>query len=224
MEKILIIEDEENIRSFILINLKRYGYSVLEAESGEMGLQLLREHHDISLILLDIMMPGIDGFQVCKQIRETNQQIGIIMLTAKTMELDKVQGLLNGADDYVAKPFSPNELIARIQSLLRRIHIQTKDKMKGLSLDRAQRCLIKDEKKIELSPTEYDILSLLDMAKGEAISRHDILDEVWGVNYLGDPKIVDVNIRRIRRKVEINPSEPDFIQTIWGFGYKWVKE
>ncbi|KRG12000.1 response regulator transcription factor [Lederbergia galactosidilytica] len=222
MKKILIVEDEENIRGFIVVNLKRYGFNVIEAGSGEAGLDLLAEHPDISLILLDIMLPGMDGIQVAKIIREKNQQIGIIMLTAKTLEEDKVHGLLNGADDYISKPFSPNELIARIQSLLRRIHIQQPE-IKGLSLNRQQHSLLKDGKKVELSPTEYEIMSILDLAKGKPVNRNDILDEVWGLNFPGDTKIVDVNIRRIRQKIEDNPSTPEFIQTVWGYGYVWAK-
>lgn len=224
MEKILIIEDEENIRGFITISLKRYGFFVLEAESGEDGLELLKKHPDISVLVLDIMLPNMDGFAVAKKIRETNQHIGIIMLTAKTMESDKVFGLVNGADDYISKPFSPNELIARINSLLRRVRVHKTIVTPGLKLDRAQRCLLKDGAKIELSPTEYEILSILDLAKGKAVSRNDILDEVWGLDFPGDPKIVDVNIRRIRQKTEDTPSAPKYIKTVWGYGYKWEKE
>lgn len=223
MEKILIIEDEENIRGFITINLKRYGFSVLEAESGEEGLLLIENNPDISILVLDIMLPGINGFEVAKQIREINQRIGIIMLTAKTMESDKIFGLANGADDYISKPFSPNELIARIHSLLRRMRIYKTKEQPDLKLDRAQRCLLKDGVRIELSPTEYEILSILDLAKGQAVSRNDILDEVWGLDFPGDPKIVDVNIRRIRQKAENTPSAPKYIQTVWGYGYKWGK-
>ncbi|WP_062105798.1 response regulator transcription factor [Bacillus niameyensis] len=223
MEKILIIEDEENIRGFIEINLKRSGYSVLQADSGEDGLQLLYQHGDVAIVLLDIMLPGIDGFEVGRKIREYNQDVGIIMLTAKTMESDKVHGLLNGADDYIPKPFSPNELIARIKSLLRRVPVHEMEEKPLLTLNRKQRCLYKKGEEIELSPTEYDILSILDLAKGKAVSRNDILDEVWGLNFAGDSKIVDVNIRRIRQKAEEDASQPQYIQTVWGYGYKWVK-
>ncbi|WP_042146288.1 response regulator transcription factor [Paucisalibacillus sp. EB02] len=223
MEKILIIEDEESIRGFITINLKRYGFTVMEVETGEEGLQLLEKNPDTSIILLDIMLPGIDGFEVAKRIRETNQQMGIIMLTAKTTESDKILGLVTGADDYIPKPFSPNELIARINSLLRRINLNKTNVVSGVKLDREQRCIQKDGIKIELSPTEYGILSILDLAKGKAVSRNDILDEVWGLDFPGDPKIVDVNIRRIRQKIEDTPSDPKYVQTVWGYGYKWEK-
>lgn len=221
MEKILIIEDEESIRGFITLNLNRYGFKVLEADCGEDGIALLKKNPDISIVVLDIMLPGIDGFDVAKTIRETNQLIGIIMLTAKTMESDKVFGLANGADDYVLKPFSPNELIARIQSLLRRIRIFDAQKVSGLKLDYDQRCLQKDGVIVELSPTKFDILSILEKAKGKAIRRDDILDEVWGLDFPGDPKVVDVNISRIRQKTEDVPSDPKYIQTVWGYGYKW---
>ena len=220
MEKILIIEDEENIRSFIRINLKREGYLVFEAQTGEDGVQFLQENNDCSIVLLDIMLPGIDGFSVCNQIRAFNQTIGIIMLTAKTLEDDKIHGLLTGADDYIPKPFSPNELIARIQTLLRRV---PKMKQKNIiELDHHQRCLFKNDKKIDLSPTEYEIVTLLDKAKTKAIHRNEILDKVWGTTYVGDPKIVDVNIRRIRQKIESDTSNPEFLHTVWGYGYKWV--
>ncbi|WP_217585928.1 response regulator transcription factor [Lentibacillus saliphilus] len=223
MEKILIIEDEANIRGFITINLKRYGFYVLEAASGEDAFQILDAHQDISILVLDIMLPGMSGFEVAKRIRETNERIGIIMLTAKTMESDKVFGLVNGADDYISKPFSPNELIARINSLLRRVNVIEHKVDLGVQLDREKRCLRKDGATIELSPTEYQILSILDLAKGKAVSRNDILDDVWGLDFPGDPKIVDVNIRRIRRKIEDSPSVPEHIQTVWGYGYKWEK-
>ncbi|HLU21646.1 MAG TPA: response regulator transcription factor [Bacillaceae bacterium] len=226
MEKILIVEDEGNIRGFILINLKRHGYQVVEASSGEEALAILQNTPDISLVLLDIMLPGIDGFQVCKEIRQKNENIGIIMLTAKTTETDKVDGLLSGADDYISKPFSPNELVARIKTLMRRIihHHPVEKKETGIRLDRQNRCVYKNGTKIELSPTEYAILSILDLANGDAINRNDILDEVWGLDFPGDSKIVDVNIRRIRQKLEDDASNPTYIQTVWGFGYKWVKQ
>lgn len=223
MEKILVIEDEDNIRGFLTVHLRREGFDVIEAGSGEEGLRLLLEHPDTSLVLLDIMLPGIDGFQVAEEIRKQSQTIGIIMLTAKTMETDQVHGLNQGADDYIVKPFNLNELTARVHSLIRRIRVHQAPKETGIRLNRAERCLKKDGKIIELSPTEYQILSILDMAKGQAVNRNDILDEVWGLDFPGDPKIVDVNIRRIRQKVEDNPSDPKFIETVWGYGYKWKK-
>lgn len=223
MEKILVIEDEENIRGFIEVNLKRSGYNVLQAETGEDGLTLFKENPDTSIVLLDIMLPGIDGIEVGKIIRSKDEHVGIIMLTAKTMEEDKIQGLLSGADDYITKPFSPNELLARITSLLRRVSLNKTDLKTGLILNQQKRCLEKNGEIIELSPTEYEILSILQSEKGRAVSRNDILDEVWGLNFIGDPKIVDVNIRRIRQKVENDPSHPEYIQTVWGYGYKWVE-
>lgn len=220
MVKILIVEDEENIRSFIRINLKREGYEVFEVDNGEDGIQFLNENRDCSIVLLDIMLPGMSGFDVCEHIRTHNQTIGVIMLTAKTLEEDKINGLLTGADDYIAKPFSPNELIARIQTLLRRV--PPFKAIVTIELDHRQRCIKKDGNKIELSPTEYEILHLLNQAKTQALHRNEILDSVWGLHYVGDPKIVDVNIRRIRRKIELDPSNPRFLQTVWGYGYRWV--
>ncbi|RLQ95355.1 response regulator transcription factor [Falsibacillus albus] len=225
MNKILVIEDEENIRGFILVNLKRFGYQVFEAESAEDGLKIYEQNEDISVILLDVMLPGMDGFQACQQIREKDQSVGIIMLTAKTQEMDKVHGLMNGADDYVIKPFSPNELVARVQSLMRRMRSATNSSLKnethGVKVDLQKRIVKKDGVHIDLSPIEFSVLELLVTAQGSAISRNDLLDEVWGLNFAGDPKVVDVNIRRIRQKIEYDPSNPKMIETVWGFGYRW---
>lgn len=224
MKYILIIEDEEPIRGFIEINLMRYGYAVLQAGSAEEGIDLVKKAlPPIDIILLDVMLPGMNGFEACKEIRNWNPSIGIIMLTAKVQEMDKVHGLMNGADDYIPKPFSPNELIARIEALLRRINVHRikDDTHSPITLDEQKRLLFLQGKKIDLSPIEYELLSIIFKAKGEAISRNDLLDEVWGLQYAGDPKIVDVNIRRIRQKIEENPSNPHYILTVWGYGYRW---
>ncbi|MEI5909030.1 response regulator transcription factor [Bacillus spongiae] len=224
MRHVLIIEDEEPIRGFIEINLMRYGYGVLQAGSAEEGLKLLqKDHHSIDIVLLDVMLPGMDGFEACKKIREWNPSIGIIMLTAKVQEMDKVHGLMNGADDYISKPFSPNELIARIESLLRRMDVQKRQKnvQTPITMDEQKRLLFIKGKKVDLSPIEYELLSTIMRAKGGAISRNNLLDRVWGLHYAGDPKIVDVNIRRIRQKIEEDPSAPKYILTVWGYGYRW---
>jgi DNA-binding response OmpR family regulator len=223
LKRIMIIEDEESIRGFIEINLKRYGYSVLQADNAESGIEQLKQQESpVDIVLLDVMLPGMNGFDACKKIREWNRSIGIIMLTAKVQEMDKVHGLMNGADDYMSKPFSPNELIARIEALLRRIRpSQPEVKAPPVFLDESRRLLTVKGKDIELSPVEYDLISTILKASGKAISRHDLLDRVWGINYMGDPKIVDVNIRRIRRKIEEDPSAPRYLLTVWGYGYRW---
>ncbi|KAA0563121.1 response regulator transcription factor [Rossellomorea aquimaris] len=227
MKHILIIEDEEAIRGFIEINLMRYGYAVLQAGSAEDGIDLVKKAQPtVDIVLLDVMLPGMNGFEACKEIRNWNPSIGIIMLTAKVQEMDKVHGLMNGADDYIPKPFSPNELIARIEALLRRmnVHQVKEDNQSPITLDEQKRLLFVQGKKIDLSPIEYELLSIIFKAKGEAISRNDLLDEVWGLQYAGDPKIVDVNIRRIRQKIEEDPSHPHYILTVWGYGYRWNDE
>ncbi|MEW4369992.1 response regulator transcription factor [Paenibacillus sp. WLX1005] len=227
MSKVLIMEDEESIRSFIIINLKRNGFEVLETENGEQALHMLETVPDIDIALLDVMVPGIDGFEVCRRIREKNERIGIIFLTAKVQEQDKVYALSVGADDHVSKPFSPTELIARIQSLLRRVNVQRESNTKvsfesgPFTLDLISKQFKKSGKLIELTPTEFSLVQFFLEKENTPLSRDLLLDHVWGKEYMGDPKIVDVNIRRLRQKIENNPSEPEFLQTVWGHGYKW---
>ncbi|QWH17309.1 response regulator transcription factor [Bacillus mycoides] len=224
MSTILVLEDEIPIRSFIVLNLKRAGFYVLEASTGEEAFQMLSEH-TVDVALLDVMLPGIDGFQVCKTIREENEKMGIIMLTARVQDEDKVQGLGIGADDYIAKPFSPVELTARIQSLLRRIEVheeKTNTITSGpFSLNIIEERLYKGGQLVDLTPTEYMILQYLMNQASKPVSRDEILNMIWGTNYVGETKVVDVNMRRLRQKVECNPSEPEFIHTVWGKGYVW---
>lgn len=224
MTKILVVEDEENIRSFIKVNLKRHNYIVLEAGSGEDALAIAKEHQDIKIALLDIMLPGIDGFEVCEKLRNLYPSLGIIMLTAKGQEQDKIEGLTLGADDYIVKPFSPYELMARIEALLRRINLVNKTYTPAylittgpFRLDLTQRKLYKLDEEISLTPTEFAIFSLFAHNESTALSRDKILDEVWGEEYIGDIKVVDVNIRRIRRK--IGDDEHNHIESVWGYGY-----
>lgn len=227
MSKVLILEDEEAIRSFIVINLKRNGFEVLEAADGHEALHLLAAVRDIDIALLDVMVPGIDGFEVCRRVRETNERIGIIFLTAKVQEQDKVYALSVGADDHVSKPFSPTELIARIHSLLRRVNIHRETAAKvsfhsgSFTLDLISKQFKKKGQLIELTPTEFSLIQFFLEKENTPLSRDVLLDHVWGKEYMGDPKIVDVNIRRIRQKIENNPSEPAYLQTVWGHGYKW---
>lgn len=223
----MVLEDESSIRSFIVINLRRAGYEVVEAESGEEALERLKENPDTKVALLDIMLPGIDGFEVCRRIRASNSQIGIIMLTARSQEMDKVTGLMTGADDYVTKPFSPAELTARVDALYRRSGGEEKQADSGeifqppFLLNTRNRTLEKNGKRIKLTQVEYSVIKLFMDNPGKALSRDEILESVWGRDYYGEVKIVDVNIRRLRLKVEDDPTNPTYITTVWGYGYKW---
>ena len=226
MKKVLVLEDEDNIRSFIVINLRRYGYEPVEASTGEEALELLKQNPDVGIALLDVMLPGIDGFEVCRRIRASGAKIGIIMLTAKSQEMDKVNGLMTGADDYVTKPFSPSELIARLDALYRRLGTIMEDNsgiiLSGpFRLNPGNRIFEKNGVRIRLTQTEFAIMNLFMSNPGKALSRADILAEIWGNDYAGELKIVDVNIRRLRLKIEDDPTNPSYITTIWGFGYKW---
>ena len=226
MKKVLILEDEVSIRSFVVINLRRAGYDAIEAGTGMEALERLKENPDIGVAILDIMLPDIDGFEVCRTIRTTNKTIGIIMLTARTQEMDKVTGLMTGADDYVTKPFSPAELTARIDALYRRIGGDSSADAEVLSqgpfvLNVRNRTLEKEGVRIKLTQVEYAIMKLFMQNPGRALSREDILASVWGRDYEGELKIVDVNIRRLRIKIENDTANPVFITTVWGFGYKW---
>ena len=226
MKKVLILEDEVNIRSFVVINLKRAGYDVIEAGTGEEALEKLRMIPDIGVAILDIMLPDIDGFEVCRRIRASNKQIGVIMLTARTQEMDKVTGLMTGADDYVTKPFSPAELTARIDALFRRMGGDSNAGSELLKsgpfiMNTRNHTLEKNGNRIRLTQVEYAILKLFMQNPGRALSREDILSSVWGREYEGELKIVDVNIRRLRIKIEDDATTPTYITTVWGFGYKW---
>lgn len=226
MKKILVLEDETGIRSFVVINLRRSGYEPIEAASGQEALQRLEENQDIGVALLDVMLPDIDGFEVCRRIRATGSKMGIIMLTALDQEMDKVTGLMTGADDYVTKPFSPAELLARVDALYRRVGGDEQDDEAELTsgpflLNPRNRTLDKNSERVKLTQTEYAIMKLFMENPGRALSREDILTAVWGPEYKGELKIVDVNIRRLRIKIEDAPTLPVYITTIWGYGYKW---
>lgn len=230
MKKILVAEDEAAIREFVVINLQRAGYDVTEADCGEQALSLYEEQGDFDVAILDIMMPGIDGLTVCKELRKRSDEIGIIMLTAKTQEMDKVTGLMIGADDYVTKPFSPTELVARVDSVYRRVSLSKmrnenkfKDELTSgeFVLNIRSRTLTKSGRFIDLTQVEFQIMEYFFSNPSTALSRTDILKHVWGDEYFGEEKIVDVNIRRLRMKIEEEPSTPRHILTVWGFGYKW---
>ena len=227
MKKVLVLEDEANIRSFVVINLKRAGYEAIEAATGEEALAQLRRNPDIKVALLDIVLPDdMDGFEVCRRIRASDSKIGIIMLTARTQEMDKVTGLMTGADDYVTKPFSPAELTARVDALYRRtggdVEMDTGEiSQPPFLLNTRNRTLEKNGARVKLTQVEYSIMKLFMDNPGKALSREEILDAVWGRDYFGELKIVDVNIRRLRIKIEDDPTNPSYITTVWGYGYKW---
>lgn len=231
MKRILVVEDEDAIREFVVINLQRAGYDVVEANSGEAALQKYEENHgEFDVAILDIMMPGIDGLTVCKELRKKSGNLGIIMLTAKTQEMDKITGLMLGADDYVTKPFSPSELVARVDSLYRRVAIAEMREENNFQeelvsgdfvLNLRNRALKKKGRMIELTQVEFQIMEYFFSNPGVALDRTNILTHVWGEAYYGEEKIVDVNIRRLRMKIEDEPSNPKHIVTVWGLGYKW---
>ncbi len=229
--RILVCEDEAAIRDFVVINLERNGFDVREAETGEAALRIfMEEGGQFHVALLDLMLPGIDGLTVCRELRKANDKLGIIMLTARTQEADKIAGLSGGADDYVTKPFSPSELVARVTSLCRRVELvghmeQPKKKdeitLGEFTLNLRRRNLLMGGRALELTHVEFQILEILFRNPHQPISRVAILEHVWGDDYAGDDKIVDVNIRRLRMKIEKDPSDPRFLKTVWGKGYKW---
>ena len=230
MVKVLVVEDEASIREVIALNLRRSGMEVLEAGSAEVALALLEQAQDCSAAILDVMLPGMNGFSLCETIRRSNQKIGIIILSAKGQEQDKIRGLSIGADDYMTKPFSVSELLARVEALCRRVARSSgKEEGEGPTamvsgefiLDENRRLLLKAGRPIELTQVEFQIMELFFHSPGTALSREKILKGVWGENYFGDVKIVDVNIRRLRMKIEDEPSSPTHIMTVWGYGYRW---
>jgi DNA-binding response OmpR family regulator len=230
MKKILIVEDEEAIRGFEAINLRRVGYTTVEAGSGEEALQIYDAEPDFDIALLDISMPGMDGFTLCTELRKRSQTLGIIMLTARTQEMDKISGLMMGADDYITKPFSPTELLARVDSLYRRVGMnggakpvapQDEIVIGDFVLNMRRHALLKRGKEIELTQVEFQLMEYFFANPDVALDRTDILNKVWGEGYFGEEKIVDVNIRRLRMKIEDEPSSPKYLTTVWGMGYKW---
>ncbi len=235
MKHILVAEDEAAIREFIVINLERSGYTVTQTENGLQALEEFKKNDDeIDIAILDIMMPEMDGLTVCREIRNMNDNVGIIMLTAKTQEMDKITGLMMGADDYVTKPFSPSELMARVDAIYRRVSINGKSNVKikknsenvltsgEFTLNLRNRTLTKSGSLIELTQVEFLIMEYFLSNQGAALDRNDILAHVWGDNYFGEDKVVDVNIRRLRMKIEDVPSSPRHLTTVWGMGYKWI--
>lgn len=225
MRKILICEDEASIRSFVVVNLRRMGYEVLEAASGEEALALYEANPTVSIALLDGMLPGIDGFETCRRLREKNETMGIIMLTALSREEEKVNGLRVGADDYVTKPFGIAELLARVEALYRRLQrpADAGEKLHSgdLMLDLRTHCLLRDGETVELTHIEFRMLEFFFRNPDRLLTRSEILEQVWQNEAYVDDKIVDVNVRRLRMKVEADASTPRHLLTVWGRGYQW---
>lgn len=222
--RILLVEDEAGIRQFMRISLEKAGFEVMEAETGEKGIEIARSERP-DIVILDIMLPGIDGYEVCGVLRNEMPGIGIIMLTAKSQDVDKIHGLEKGADDYMIKPFNPQELVLRIHSLQRRLpKLSIEDdviRQHPFVLTESARSVTKNGVAIDLTPTEYTILKHFILHPGKAFTRNELLDHHWGSDYMGDTKIVDVNVRRLRAKIEQDPSHPEFLETVWGTGYRW---
>ena len=231
MRKILVVEDEDAIREAVALNLRLAGYEVTEAASAEQALAVFSPSAGFDVAVLDIMLPGMNGFSLCETIRRDSASIGIIMLSAKTLETDKIKGLSIGADDYMTKPFSVSELLARVEAQVRRVGRQGASSaapepdgrmVSGVFvLDQKSRVLYKNGTPIDLTQVEFQIMELFFANPGVALVREKILEGVWGENYFGDVKIVDVNIRRLRMKIEDEPSAPKHILTVWGYGYRW---
>lgn len=224
MERILLVEDEDSIRGFLKINLQRNDLEVIEAATGEEGIELAKSMKP-KVAILDVMLPGIDGFIVCSKLRNDFPNMGIIMLTAKGQDMDKIMGLEYGADDYIVKPFNPLEVVLRVKALLRRIggdkKVKSKLELGPFVLDLYSQKVIKNDDEIDVTPKEFLLMKIFLENPDKAFSRDDLLDLVWGQNYFGDVKIIDVNIRRLRAKIEDDPSNPSYIETIWGIGYRW---
>ncbi len=226
---ILIVEDDTDLVKLIKINLEDQGYDVSTASDGVKALELF-EKKSPSLIILDIMLPRMDGFEVCKQIRQTDRKVPILMLTAKAEEVDKILGLELGADDYMTKPFSVRELAARVKAIFRRIRVdQEKDGLlpeklvfDDLEIYPNKRKVVLEGKPIELTSKEYDLLLLFSTNPGKAYSREQLLNQVWGYSYEGYSHTVNSHINRLRSKIENNPSDPRFIKTVWGVGYRFA--
>lgn len=230
--KILLVEDEAPIRMFTKINLENEGFQIVEAKSGEQGVELARSEHP-DIVILDLMLPGISGYEVCSILRTEMPHIGIIMLTAKSQEIDRILGLEKGTDDYMVKPFNPHELVLRVRSLIRRLKLEEEPTAQRdsspiltdgpFTLDLYARTFTKNGSLIDLTPTELAIIKMFMTHPGKALSREEILHHAWGEDYQGESKIVDVNVRRIRAKIEDNAAKPAYLETVWGVGYRWKK-
>ncbi len=225
-ELILVVDDEANIVELARLYLQKEGFRVAEAASGEEALRLFEELNP-ALIVLDVMLPAPDGWEVCRRIRSCSQS-PIIMLTAREDEVDKVVGLELGADDYLTKPFSPRELVARVKAVMRRsrpaheqpdiVHVD------DLVIDSSRRTVVQGERRIELTPREFDLLYVLALNRGIVMSREKLLERIWGYDYYGDTRTVDVHIRHMREKLSEDSSHPRYVETVWGVGYRFREE
>ena len=225
-KKVLIVDDEEHIRELIKFNLKKEGYDIEVAVNGTEALNIIREIK-FDLILLDLMLPEIDGLEVCKEIRrnEETSDIPVMMITAKGEEFDKVLGLELGADDYITKPFSIRELMARVKALLRRSNVKKEEniiKFGDVVVNFKTREVTKGTQNVELTLKEFELLKLLIKNKGNILTRELLLDKIWGYEYIGETRTVDVHIRHLRKKIESDDKNPQYIQTIRGVGYKFT--
>ncbi|TDL74407.1 response regulator transcription factor [Rhodococcus qingshengii] len=222
--KILVVEDEIPIRKLIVFNLERSNYEVLEAGDGKEAIELVHDQSP-SLVLLDLMLPDMDGFDICTKLRESHPELPIVIVSARGQDMEKIMGLELGADDYIVKPFNPLELVARIRSVLRRTN-QNNPKTSAnvirtgpFVLEMKTQRLYKSGQVVKLTAREYQLVKLFFDRFNEPVTRDELLDEIWGIDYFGDPKTVDVHIRRLREKIEEDPSHPIHLKTIWGFGY-----
>ncbi len=227
MKKILVTDPEGSIRRFVSVSLGRAGFQPIEAQSALECLDRLRENPEVRVVLTELNLPDCDGFELCKKIRGHSREVGLIILSSRGDEMDKVTALNLGADDFVVKPFSSAELVARIDALCRRVGSMDEPDRKGeichgpFRLNTRNRVLEKNGVRIRLTQIEYALMLLFMTHPGAALSREEILSGVWGQSYYGEVKVVDVNIRRLRIKIEDSPTEPEYITTVWGYGYKW---
>jgi DNA-binding response OmpR family regulator len=225
---VLIVEDDDNIRRFISINLTNNGFVVSEAACGEEALQSFEVSRP-DVLVLDIMLPDSNGFEICRKLREKDAGVIIIFLTARGQDLDKINGLEMGADDYIVKPFNPLELVARIKAILRRTESALKPQKTILQagpirLDLNANKMFKQDDSIELTPKEFQMMKTFLEHPDTALSRNELMNLVWGEDYIGDPKTVDVHVRKLREKIEVDPSSPLWIETVWGLGYRFRKD
>ncbi len=230
--KILVVDDEKTLVDTVKAYMENEGYAVRSALDGPAAVREAQAFRP-DLVVLDIMLPGMDGLEVLRQLRQETrdsqlQDVYVIMLTAKADETDKIVGLTMGADDYMTKPFSPRELVARVKAALRRIGGQVPAKsnlvFKRIRVDVDARLVWKGEQPIELTPIEFDLLHVLVRNAGRALSREQLIEQVWGYDYYGDDRVVDVHVGRLRKKIEDDPSEPTLIATVWGAGYRFEDE
>lgn len=218
--KILVVDDESRMRKLVKDFLVKKDFDVIEAGDGEEAIDVFYENKDISLVILDVMMPKMDGYEVCKIIRK-NSNIPIIMLTAKAEERDELEGFDKGADEYISKPFSPKILVARVEALLRRSGSMSSDSVEyeGIYIDRMAHKVVIDEQEVELSFKEFELLEYFIENRGIALSREKILNNVWNYDYFGDARTIDTHVKKLRSKL----GTKDYIKTVWGLGYKFEK-